>query len=86
MFESKNEIREFLLRFKKESRNEFKILGATLENVNFPIRRLKPGTSLLFLNLMFLSYFLPVLKIKDFAFPFLIRECRKKQKCLKRRI
>ena len=45
MFESKNEIREFLLRFKRESRNEFKILGAALENVNFPIRRLKPGTS-----------------------------------------
>ena len=45
MFESKNKIREFLLRLKRESRNEFKILGATLENVNFPISRLKPGTS-----------------------------------------
>ena len=41
MFELKNEIREFLLRFKRESRNEFTILGATLENVNFLIRRLK---------------------------------------------
>ena len=48
----------------------FKHFGSTLENANFPIRRLKPGTSLLLLNLMFLSYFLPVFKIKDFAFPF----------------
>ena len=38
MFESKYEKREFLLRFKRESKNEFKILGATLENVIFPIR------------------------------------------------
>ena len=45
MYESKNEIREFLHRFKRESRNEFKTLGAILENVNFPIGRLKPGTS-----------------------------------------
>ena len=41
MFESKNEIREFLLRFKRKSRNDFQVMEATLENVNLPIRRMK---------------------------------------------
>ena len=79
MLESKNEIRKLLPRFKRESRNEFRILESTLENVNFPIRREKPETSSLLHYLMFLSYFLPILKIKDFSFPFLIKECRKKR-------
>ena len=35
MFMSKIEIREFLLRFFRESKNEFKDLGANLENVTF---------------------------------------------------
>ena len=37
--------KRILLRFKRESSNELEIFGATLENVNFLIRRLKPGTS-----------------------------------------
>ena len=41
----RNEIREFVFRFKRESRMEFNIFEATLEKVNFPIRRFKPETS-----------------------------------------
>ena len=39
------EIRDLLLRFKRESKKKFKILGATLKNVNLLVRKLKPGTS-----------------------------------------
>ena len=42
MLKSRYEIREFLFLFKNESRKEFDFLGAVLEHVNFPIRRLKP--------------------------------------------